>query len=56
MGMYYDEAAGDKILDGTEGCVSMLHHSGNWVESGMRTTKCTSGTCHLRSLWTRSTW
>ncbi|MGE8454451.1 MAG: hypothetical protein ACN6OP_28340 [Pseudomonadales bacterium] len=32
MGMYLDEAAGDKLIDGTEGCHAVLHHGGSHIE------------------------
>lgn len=32
MGMYCDEAAGDKIIEGTEGCVAVLHKNGKHIE------------------------
>lgn len=32
MGMYCDEAAGDKIIDGTDSCVAVLHKDSNHIE------------------------
>lgn len=32
MGMYCDETAGDKIIDGTEDCVAVLHKDSDHIE------------------------
>lgn len=32
MGMYCEEKAGDKIIDGTEGCVAVLHKDSDQIE------------------------
>lgn len=32
MGMYCDQAAGDKFIDGTEGCVAVLHKDSKHIE------------------------
>lgn len=32
MGLYCDEAAGDKIINGTEGCIAVLHRNSNHIE------------------------